>query len=397
MIIKFLLSFLLCCSCLLGEDLLPVYLTWQTDPTTTMTIQWLSKPEAKEAALEYLKADETVWHKATGECQALPHKAPYNINRVFLQNLQPNAQYRFKIKDSEATHLFRTAPKELTEPFSFAVGGDVFPDDLQPFQEMTKQASLHNPRFVLLGGDLAYTASVKRFRQEDFDRWFTFLSVLSKDLKDQSGCLIPLLVTIGNHDVVGSYGQTPESAPFFYSLFAMPGIQGYNVLRFDNYLSLVLLDSGHTHPIAGAQTEWLNRELQKQGNVLHRFAAYHVAAFPSVRYYRQAIPTTIRRNWVPLFEKYGVQAVFENHDHAYKRTFPLISESHVPRGGVVYFGDGSWGVKPRIPKKASRTTYLATAQSVRQFLNVTVSKTKRQFKAITEKGVVIDEYEQVVD
>lgn len=381
-----------------GQNPLPVYLTWQNDPSTTMTIQWLSSPEVTDSSIEYLQIidkqeeKELKWLTAQGHCKPLPLRAPYNINVLELQKLDPNCEYRFKIKNTENEHRFRTAPKELSDTFRFAVGGDVYPDGVQPFEEMAKQVALHNPKFVLLGGDLAYSTSKNK---DDFSRWFTFLSVLSKEMKDKSGCMIPFLVTIGNHEVMGRYDQGSNKAPFFYSLFAMPGAQGYNVLRFGDYLSIIILDSDHTNPIPGKQTEWLKAELQKQANILNRFAIYHVAAFPSVRYFRQSISSAIRRNWVPLFEKYGVQAVFENHDHAYKRTYPLIGESHIPNG-VVYFGDGSWGVKPRVPKKASWTTYLAKTVSCRQFLQVDLSKTKREFTAITEKGEVIDQYEQTI-
>jgi hypothetical protein len=39
-------------------------------------------------------------------------------------------------------------------------------------------------------------------------------------------------------------------------------------------------------------------------------------------------------------------AAFENHNHAFKRTHP-IKASQVDPTGVVYIGDGSWGVNPR--------------------------------------------------
>lgn len=373
-----------------GAESLPVYLTWQNDPSTTMTIQWLSPLQETNSQIEYLKNSEKEWITAQGLCKSLPLEAPYNINVLELQKLDPNCEYRFKIKGSE--YRFRTAPSILSEPFRFAVGGDVYPDSIEPFEAMAKRVALQNPRFVLLGGDLAYSTSK---RKDDFNRWFTFLSVLSKELKDSSGCLIPLIVAIGNHEVMGHYEQQANKAPFFYALFSMPGPQGYNILRFRDYLSIAILDSDHTNLIAGKQTEWLSQELQKQAGILHRFATYHVAAFPSVRHFRQSVSSAIRRYWVPLFEKYGVQAVFENHDHAYKRTHPLIGESHVPNG-VVYFGDGSWGVKPRIPKKASWTTYLAKTESCRQFLQVDISKTKREFTAMTETGQVIDHYEQLI-
>jgi hypothetical protein len=59
----------------------------------------------------------------------------------------------------------------------------------------------------------------------------------------------------------------------------------------------------------------------------------------------------IREHWCPLFDEYGVQLAFEHHDHAYKRTYPIRKGTVDPRG-VVYLGDGAWGVtvRKRMPK-----------------------------------------------
>ncbi|EPR65884.1 hypothetical protein ADICYQ_5029 [Cyclobacterium qasimii M12-11B] len=52
-------------------------------------------------------------------------------------------------------------------------------------------------------------------------------------------------------------------------------------------------------------------------------AVYHVPAYPSARAFTGTTQTMIREHWVPLFEKSSIQLVFENHDHAYKRTYPI--------------------------------------------------------------------------
>ena len=41
-----------------------------------------------------------------------------------------------------------------------------------------------------------------------------------------------------------------------------------------------------------------------------------------------------RKFWCPLFEKYGVDAVLEHHDHTFKRTHPL-TDGHVDNRGAV--------------------------------------------------------------
>ena len=33
--------------------------------------------------------------------------------------------------------------------------------------------------------------------------------------------------------------------------------------------------------------------------------------------------STVRNNWGPLFEQYGVDVVFDGHDHIYERSIPL--------------------------------------------------------------------------
>jgi hypothetical protein len=45
-----------------------------------------------------------------------------------------------------------------------------------------------------------------------------------------------------------------------------------------------------------------------------------------------------------LFDKYHVKAVFENHEHQYKKTFPLLNNTVNPNG-TIYFGDGAMGIK----------------------------------------------------
>ena len=124
----------------------------------------------------------------------------------------------------------------------------------------------------------------------------------------------------------------------------MPGHQIYNSLDFGSFLSLILLDSGHANPIEGAQTQWLNNVLEKRQNILHRFAFYHVPAYPCVRSYRTKQSVLIRKTWIPLFEKWGIQVAFEHHDHAYKRTYPLLKNRIQPHG-IIYLGDGGWGLK----------------------------------------------------
>ena len=171
----------------------------------------------------------------------------------------------------------------------------------------------------------------------------------------------------------------------------MPGLEGYNVLDFGGYLSLILLDSGHTNPIQGTQTEWLKQVLAQRKQVPHKFAVYHVPAYPSYRSYNAPPSRSIRKNWVPLFEQYGLAAAFENNDHAYKRTHPILRGRAQARG-ILYLGDGAWSVaNVRTPKTPKQAWYIAKSSATQYFMVVTLDGMHRSFKAFTPDGLLIDE------
>jgi hypothetical protein len=203
-----------------------------------------------------------------------------------------------------------------------------------------------------------------------------------------------MLVTIGNHEVEGGFGMKPENAPFFYSLFGGEPAKftdgAYANYDFGNYLRLIALDSDHTKSIP-SQNSWLEQSLKEGEAFDFVFPAYHVPAYPSYRPFTGSGSTEIRKNWTPLFDKYKVPIVFEHHDHAYKRTHPLVNQEIV-KEGVVYLGDGSWG---RAPRKLNSTVrpYLAVAKSSLNIIKVTVDMNKVLFEAYNEKEEIIDSFE----
>ena len=100
----------------------------------------------------------------------------------------------------------------------------------------------------------------------------------------------------------------------------------------------------------------------------------------------------MRSDWVPLFERYGLDVAYEHHDHAYKRTH-RIRGGRVDPGGVLYVGDGAWGVPVRNVHDVEDTWYLARAESVNHFILTTIDGDRMTHRAIAADGRVIDEFE----
>ncbi|KAF3362848.1 Uncharacterized protein PHSC3_000590 [Chlamydiales bacterium STE3] len=383
---------LLNCSMLMAERPLAVYLTWQHSPHDTMTVHWVTPLDEKQDFLSFRKADASIWQKEESKFTPLPNRVEYGIHRIELTHLESNSEYIFRLGEDPKEYKFLTMPSQLTEPLSFVIGGDIYHNDLASVIAMNLRAVATSPRFVIWGGDLAYSANRFFVSFERWSRWLDLMAIWSSTMITKEGHLIPLLTVIGNHEVVGRYDQTPAQASFYYTFFPTPG---YQVLDFGNYMSLFLLDSGHTHPIEGEQSAWLKEVLAKRQNIPFKFACYHVPAFPSIRDYRNKRCAKVRENWVPIFEQSNLLAAFENHDHAYKRTHPILNGKPA-ENGVLFLGDGSWGVNPaRKPRAASKSWYLAKTEGQRHFIKVTLDPSKKVlYQAVNDEGVIFDEYVQ---
>jgi acid phosphatase type 7 len=389
----FLLLAFLCTSSLFAKDKVQyplVYLTWEKDPATTMKVQWITSKKETSNTLYVQEAKKTNkdWIKIEARAFSLGQKEKQVVHKAHLEHLEPNTIYQCKIGNDKKIIRFRTLPQTLDgESLRFVVGGDAYSNSLKRFQKMTKTAAKQNPRFCVIGGDIAYSAPKKK-GDDRFYEWEKFFSVWMKEMIDADGCMIPLLVGIGNHEVIGRYECTPDDAPMYYALFE----KGYYDIAFGKYLHFIFLDSEHTHPVKGLQTIWLHETLRRNPGFTHRFGICHVGPYPSIGSYKLKIRKNIRKHWVPLFEQYKLHVFFENHDHGYKRTFPLLQDKSDPRG-VVYIGDGSWGVNPREPKERP---YLACTKQEQQVTVVELTNTKRTFRSVNVKGRVIDQYEQDV-
>ena len=86
-----------------------------------------------------------------------------------------------------------------------------------------------------------------------------------------------------------------------------------------------------------------------------------------------------------------MDCVFENDHHTYKRTHPIVGGERSDKDGILYMGDGSWGVKTRnIPKDWKKRTYLAEAQALRHLIKVTLKKDEFLYEGMTEDGKIFD-------
>jgi len=366
-----------------------VYLTWQRDPTTTMTVHWHNyAPE--QNSLRYRAAGSSgAWTTLAAATRPFPFTERL-VHTAEMTGLMPGADYEFEAGGYDEVFRFRTLPASLegrSEPVRFGVGGDV--DIGATADAMTAAISAKNPDFLVVGGDLAYADG----RAQNFSRWYRYFESWYHRARTTDGRLIPKITAIGNHEV--RYGYTiyhpdfdntlawrQRYAPYFYSLFAFPGNQGHGVLDFGDYLSLVILDTDHSTQIVD-QVDWLRGVLDVRRNRPHLLPVYHVPAYTSFRPFTDEFSARVRQHWVPLFEQAGVQLAFEHHDHTFSRTKPLLGGVE-SADGIRYVGDGLWGIGSR-PPDTSRS-YLETANTRHHVHLVHLTAQGRTVEAVDTSG-----------
>jgi acid phosphatase type 7 len=360
-----------------------LFLTWHRDPTTTMTIQWIGPDRAAADAL--IRCTTPDGKEAT-EQQPSVKAYPQSDDKVFraeLTGLKPGADYEFRVGASSHVYRFRTMPAKATDTISFISGGDVGTD--QHAINNNIQAARQDPMFAIVGGDLGYDNG------RSMETSVKFIRNYSRHMVAGNGRLIPLVVCMGNHEIDGGYNKPRDKAPFFFALFdGMYRDTSFATLDFGDYLSLVLLDTGHNSPIGGDQADWLEKTLRARADHPNVIAVNHVPCYPSVRQFAGIAGTGAenRKYWVPLFEKYRVPVVLEHHDHAFKRSKPLLG-GHENKNGVLYLGDGSWG-KLSVLGMPGKLSYLARSGSEYHMSLHRIQGEERFHLALNEFGKVMD-------
>lgn len=368
-----------------------LFLTWQRDPTTTMTVQWIGAAgETTDTNIYYATLLQLHWKSQAATARPYP-RTSLKVFRAELTGLTPDTNYHFRIGKQSPIYHFRTMPAKATDTIHFISGGDCGVNAHAIANNI--QAARQDPMFALIGGDLAYENGTSAATN------LAFLRNYSKNMICRDGRLIPLIACIGNHEVEGHYHRSRAKAPFFYALFdGLYPENGFAALDFGDYLSLVLLDTNHTTDIAGEQTAWLEKTLRDRKDHPNVLAVNHVPAYPSYRNPeatkgkdgKEKAGTGVdnRKHWVPLFEKYRVPVVLEHHDHTFKRTKPLL-DGLVHDNGVLYLGDGSWG-RLRNPKKPDKLSYLAASSRNYHLSLHRIQGRERFHLALDEHGRIMD-------
>ena len=378
--------------------------TWTDSPSTTLNVIWLVE-EDDPTDFKWGKQGGEINRNAVIKRQSFYEKtlsfwglaldvkngrfslpslknADVEVCQVQLTGLAPDTVYCVKLGKKE--FKARTLPAKRPDRISFVTGGDMMHKP-EWHEDGVKAMASRSPDFALLGGDLAYANG------QDWKRWLDWIEIYADHARRPDGLSIPFVVAIGNHEVIGGYGQIPEKAPLFFNLFPFPRENDATYI-IDMYedLSVLVLNSNHTRPVED-QVEFIEQALSLRKTRKHLFALYHFPAYGIVKGgLGNPISQSMRKHWTPLFDKYGLDAAFENDHHVYKRS-KLIKGGKVHDSGTLYIGDGAWGVKTR-GIGSEDLWYVEQASPTRHVIEVVIENNVRSYRAINHDQKVFDEF-----
>ncbi|HAV13016.1 MAG TPA: hypothetical protein DCX06_05925, partial [Opitutae bacterium] len=329
-------------------------------------------------------------NSATGIVFSIDGLTDRKVARVELGGLEPDTTYYVCVVIDGMPVLpevkVHTIPSD-DSPIRFVTGGDMGVSE--DTRILLKNAATHDPMFAVIGGDIAYANG----KLESVGKWDAWLNFYTQEMVTTDGFQIPIVLAIGNHEVMGGFNKPKEHAPFFFGFFGQDLEKSYFKRQFGENLALLVLDSGHVTKHE-AQVDWIRETLKQAESVNYTSAVYHVPLYPSHRDFMGHFSDQGRQYWAPVFDEFSLTVAFENHDHTFKRSHFIKNGKVAKKGeGTLYLGDGCWGRKTR-PVDPDLRWYLDVAGAIQHFWVVDVSTDKMVYRAVDIENKVVDVYPQ---
>ncbi len=295
-----------------------IMLTWSSNPSTSMDIQWRTDTSVETGSVKYRIRESADVKTQQAEKFVMEDREVMNdrfIHRFTakLHDLQPGTEYEYLIPpETDWTKAENFSTPADDDSFSFIWFGDAHQKTVFGELHEKAEASFPETAFYTVSGDMV---DYGLYRNE----WDNFFENSKNVIRKKPQMNVP-----GNHD-----NRLGLGAKMFRDLFSYPtngpdGVpkeQTYS-FTYKNTLFLMLDATSSTE----AQTQWIEQQLATSD------ATWKIAIFHFSPYNFEEPYPDIQEAWVPLFDKYHVDLVLGGHLHYYMRSNPMkagkVVDSH---------------------------------------------------------------------
>ena len=338
-----------------------LHLQFGADAASEVTVSWhtLKPVQNPRVVLGRLDGSYELTIEA-GQASYLDAKMKQTViaHHAKLTGLHPATDYMYlAIHDGAAPEFgsFRTAPKGRV-PFTFTSFGDqgtpTAAKKFVPPAGVTLPAPLFvndnlgspaagdttmgveqlRPLFHLFNGDLCYA----NIAEDRVRTWWDFWENNTRSARNR-----PWMPSPGNHE--NELGNGPIGYQAYQTYFSVPDAAGQTDITRGLWYAFTAgsvrvvaianddvcyQDGGNSYVRGysnGAQKAWLEQELKaarENAEIDWLVVCMHQVAISSADKFNGA-DLGIREEWVPLFDKYGVDLVVCGHEHHYERSHPI--------------------------------------------------------------------------
>lgn len=290
------------------------------------------------------------------------------IHEITITELSENTIYNYQVSSNGISSEESTFKTATTSPiFSFLAYGDTRSNpDLH--QAVINSMISNNPEtFFLHTGDFVGDGNV-------YDKW-------------QTEYFDPAQNLLKNTVLFSSPGNHEGNLNWYYSFFSMPttssSTEAYYSFDYGNSHFISLNDYVSFLP-GSSQYNWLIDDLISSSaqNAEWIIVFYHVPAYTSGPHEGEPISLDKQTYLVPLFEQYGVDLIFQGHDHFYERS---------EKNNIQYITTGGGGA-PLYEPNVKSNPYQVYAEKAHHHMRVDISDNVLQCKAYKNDLSVLDEF-----
>ena len=356
-----------------------IHLTYGADARREMSVSWMTAGPVLNPFVEVGQrrvAAETLQYDGY----------PGYFHHAKVDQLAPGSAYRYRVGHADKTAgdaaVLRTAPAG-NPSFVFTAFGDQGiddpgPDNIQDYDPTTGSVSLSqppfqaqrnidvanslDPAFHLIVGDLSYANG----DQKIWDRWFSAIEPMARTK--------PWMACLGNHEIeaansIGGFGLGGDSwgelgYDAYRTRFQFPDngdpkwTNCWYAFRYGSVVFVSIDNNDVNEEVtanigysAGRQAAFVERTLQEAADdptVDFIVVMMHQCAFSSST--KHGSDEGVRKTWLDMFARTGVDLVLQGHDHTYERshlmdrTEVLLTEHpYVSDVGTLYVVAGNGG------------------------------------------------------
>jgi hypothetical protein len=301
----------------------PPYLQYVTQDG--ITVMWETTRPAK-GKVQFGETDEFT--------KTVDGASETKLHEIRLEGLKPEMGYFYKVSATDdqgrtiesQVSSFQSANLETT-PFAFGVIADT-QGNPGVCKTLTDMMWMQRPNFFIIPGDLVDSGPNKKHWTEHF---FPGL--------DPIASRVAFFPIIGNHE---------QNAKFYYDYVSCPAPEYYYTFKYGN-AQFFMIDSNKECGPDSEQYKWLEAQLA-ESHATWKFVSYHHPSYSSDEddygdmWKGKSEHGDLRlRPLSNLYDRYGVDIVWNGHIHSYERTWPLVADKPVEHKGTIYMVTGGGG------------------------------------------------------